>query len=89
MVQKYKIGRDEIDAQFPAYRKYSGVDTWFKITSDRDFTEIKRVGKRYLKTDIHATQFPEMQFIRDMLECYEGRWQKVAEREFTAVNNSI
>jgi hypothetical protein len=77
------------EAVFPAYRKYKGLDTWFKLTGPGHFTEIKRVGTRFVKTEIHATQFPEMQLIRDMLDCYEGRWEKVSEHEFEQVSGSV
>ena len=63
--------------QFPVYRKYNGLDTWFKIISEAEFLEVKRIGKQMLRSHIIADKFPEKQFIRDMIECYENRWIEV------------
>jgi len=68
--------------QFPIYRKYVGVETYFKIVNDREFIEIKKVGKRIVTDKIIAIQFPEMQFITDMIGCYEGRWEAYDAKDF-------
>lgn len=60
--------------KYPVYRKYNGVDTWFKIISETTFIEVKRVGRQLVRTHVTATQFPEKQFIRDMLALHEQRW---------------
>jgi hypothetical protein len=62
---------------YPVYRKYNGLDTWFKIVSDTEFFELKRIGKQVLQSHILAEKFPEKQFIQDMLQCYENRWVEV------------
>lgn len=59
---------------YPVYRKYNGADTWFKIISETEFMEVKRVGSKLLRSHIIAVQFPEKQFIRDMLALHEQRW---------------
>jgi hypothetical protein len=63
--------------QYPVYRKYKGLDTWFKIVSDTEFFEVKKVGQKFLKSHIIAEKFPEKQFIQDMIQCYENRWVEV------------
>jgi hypothetical protein len=77
------------DERFPAFRKYAGIDTWFKITGERNFTEIRKIGTRLVKTEVHATQFPEIQLIRDMLDCYEGRWEIISAHDFECVSGTI
>ena len=67
---------------FPIYRKYIGIDVWFKIESTTEFTEIKKMGSRFLNTKITATIFPEKQFIQDMIQCYEKRWEIISEKDF-------
>lgn len=67
---------------FPVYRKYVGVETYFKILGAKEFIEIKRVGKQFVKHHVVATQFPEMQFIQDMIDCYEGRWEEMSKTFF-------
>ena len=71
--------------EYPQFRKYVGVDTWFKIISANEFIEIQKLGQRYLKTTVVATQFPEKQLIRDMLDCFENRWEVISETVFLAV----
>jgi hypothetical protein len=58
--------------QFPVYRKYANHQTYFIITSERTWTEFKQVGKRFEKHEFTATQYPEMLFIKDLLEKKEG-----------------
>lgn len=70
---------------FPQYRKYVGVDTWFKIESANQFTEIKRVGEKLVRTVVKAEQFPELNFIQDMLGCKENRWVKIQQKDFESL----
>jgi arginine deiminase len=65
------------DFSFPQYRKYIHVDTWFKIVSDSEFMEYSRVGENKVFHHVHADKFPEKMFILDMLNCEEGRWERV------------
>jgi len=60
---------------FPVYRKYKGLDVWFKITDDKNFIEVKRVGKNLMKSEVHAKQFPELLLIMDMIKMEGGRWE--------------
>jgi len=69
------------EKQFPFYRKYVGIDTYFKIVGEKEFIEIKKVGKQFVKHHIVATQFPEMQLIKDMIDCYEGRWETITAKD--------
>jgi len=66
---------------YPIYRKYKGIDVWFKIDSETEFTEYKKMGNKLLKDTIVAKIFPEKQFIQDMINLYEGRWVEVGEKE--------
>lgn len=61
---------------YPLYRKYSGIDVWFKITDETHFIEIKKMGGRLLVSEIEAVQFPEKIFIQDMIAFHESRWEE-------------
>lgn len=74
---------------FPAYRKYVGISVWFKIETDTHFIEIKQIGSRFVRDEILALQYPEMVLIKDMLTCYENRWEKIDEAEFERVNKGV
>jgi len=67
--------------KYPIYRKYNGIDVWFKIESETEFTEYKKMGNKLIKDTIIAKIFPEKQFIQDMINLYEGRWIEVNEIE--------
>jgi len=60
---------------YPVYRKYTGINVWFKILSDRQFEEIKQIGTKFIKHIVVAEQYPEMVLIQDMLNCHEDRWE--------------
>lgn len=63
---------------YPVYRKYTGINVWFKILSDRQFEEIKQIGTKFTKHTVVAEQYPEMVLIQDMLNCHEDRWEPIA-----------
>lgn len=67
--------------EYPQYRKYKGLETWFKIISDKEFIEIKQVGEKCVQHTVIAEQFPEMLRIQDMLQCLEDRWEVVDAEE--------
>lgn len=70
---------------FPAFRKYKGINVWFKIADARHFIEIKQIGSKFSLHEVEAAQYPEMVFIQDMLTCYEGRWELIAAEEFDQI----
>lgn len=67
---------------FPIFRKYVGIDVWFKIDSLTKFTEIKMIGRKKIISDITATIYPEKQFINDMINCFENRWESIDEFDY-------
>ena len=67
--------------KFPIYRKYKGIDVWFKIDSLKSFTEYKKLGSKLIEHQVNAIVFPEQQFIRDMIDCYENRWEEVSQHD--------
>ena len=68
--------------QFPQYRKYKNMETYFKIISEKEFEEIKVVGKKYILHTVKAEQYPERLRIQDMLENEEELWDVITEEEF-------
>lgn len=67
---------------YPQYRKYVGIDTWFKITSETHFIEVKKIGHQKMITEVNALQFPEKVFIQDMINCLDNRWEKISADTF-------
>lgn len=70
--------------KFPQYRKYIGIDRWFKITSEQEFEELQRVGQRYVLHTIEAVQYPEKLRIEDMLNCVNNHWEIISEQAYEA-----
>jgi len=73
--------------KFPIYRKYNGIDVWFKILSSSHFIEYKKLGAKLVTHDITAKIFPEKLFIQDMLNLHEDRWIDATEEEFKSFLN--
>ena len=67
---------------FPQYRKYKNIETYFKIISEKEFEELSLFGAKFVKHLIVAKQYPEMLRIREMLSCEAGIWEVVEEKEY-------
>jgi len=73
--------------QYPVYRKYKGLNVWFKIISDRSFIELKKLGERWIKHEVEAKQYPEIVLIQDMLRCADDRWEPMSADLFEEILN--
>lgn len=62
---------------FPQYRKYKNIETYFKIISEKEFEELSLLGNKFVKHSIEAKQYPEILRIMDMLNCEGGVWEIV------------
>lgn len=73
---------------FPQYRKLKNELSYYRIEDENRFTEIQVVGKRKMKFEIYATQYPEKLKILDMINC-EFPYFKIDQGEFDEwFNNS-
>ena len=64
---------------FPQYRKYKNIETYFKIISEKKFEELSLFRNKFVKHSIEAKQYPEMLRITDMLNCEEDIWEVIEE----------
>lgn len=74
---------------YPIYRKYKGISVWFKIMDERNFIEIKKIGTKYKIERVEAVQYPEMVLIKDMIDCFEDRWEPCEPVEFEQIFCSL
>lgn len=74
---------------FPIYRKYKGINVWFKIIDDRNFVELKQIGTKFTLHEVKAEQYPEMVLIKDMIACHEGRWEHIEPDEYNKVLENV
>ena len=76
---------------FPVHLRLTGGHSLYRIESETSFTEVQRVGGRFLAHHIIARTWPERLRIADMLENADGSlaastpeefgdWQRLAER---------
>jgi hypothetical protein len=74
---------------FPVYRKYKNSKSYFKIINARLFEEIQIVGsKRFIRLT-EVRQFPEMNFIHDLLFSFTEMADEISEEEYTNVKEKI
>jgi len=74
---------------FPQYRKYKNIETYFKIISENEFEELSLLGKKFVKRTIEAKQYPEMLRIQDMLNCTEGTWEVIEKEIYLAKYSQV
>jgi hypothetical protein len=70
--------------KYPQFRKYKGIDTWYKILGPDHFLELQRMGESYLKHEVKTDIFPEKMRIQDMLNCENDLWVEVDATAFEA-----
>ena len=70
---------------FPQYRMLSNGKSFYKITNDRHFEEVKLVGTRVFKQEFTATQYPEILRIQDMLYSMDGIYLTIDEIEWETI----
>ena len=68
--------------EFPQYRKYKNIETYFKIISEKEFEELLVIGKRYQIHSVIANQYPEMLRIQDMLNNENEAWELLTKEQF-------
>ncbi|MCU0318638.1 MAG: hypothetical protein MUE88_00955 [Flavobacteriales bacterium] len=76
--------------EYPQYRKLSGAERYYVIHSARSFTELQRLGYRWLRYEVEAKVYPELARVQEMLAgrapyefCTALEWQR-AEQLATA-----
>ena len=70
---------------FPQYRKYVGLNTWYKIESTNLFIEVSKLGDNFIQHSVEAKQYPEKLRIMDMLNCHHNTWEIIDEATFDKV----
>jgi hypothetical protein len=55
--------------KFPIYRKYINERHFFKVLDERHFEEIRKIGARTTLSVVAAERFPEIQFVRELIDC--------------------
>lgn len=67
---------------FPAFRRMVGTRRYYRIASERSFTEVEVIGERRLAHHVEAKAYPEMLRISEMLACSDGVFERITAREW-------
>jgi hypothetical protein len=70
------------DINFPVYRCYKNRKTYFKILNPREFEEIQFLGSQKKFRTIKAGQYPEINFIRDLVLNFSEMAEEISEKEY-------
>ena len=68
--------------EFPQFRKYKNNLSYFKIDSSEQFTEWKKNGTMWEKSNFSAKILPDRNYVNDMLTDFHLYWDKISEEEF-------
>jgi hypothetical protein len=77
------------DMNFPVYRKYKNGKSYFKIINPRQFEEIQIIGSKKILKNIQAEQFPEMNFIHDLVFNYREMAIEITEQEYDELRQTV
>ena len=70
---------------FPQYRKFSNEKVFYRIRSDRDFDEIQLFGSKGNWFSMHASQYPEIIRVMEMLDLTQEGILISDESEFVGI----
>jgi CRISPR/Cas system-associated protein endoribonuclease Cas2 len=70
------------DIVFPVYRRYKNGRSYFKIINERAFEEVRPLGSKRIVSLTDAKQFPEMNFIRDLVFNYSEMADEISAEEY-------
>lgn len=68
--------------EYPVYRMYKNGLTWIRIDSPTRFTEIRKIGSRYERTEYEAKILPDRNHILDLLFRFEPFAQEIRSDDF-------
>lgn len=70
---------------FPLFRKYTHGNTYFKISSNDSFEELKIMGNNYSVKHYKATILPDRNYISDLIKNEGNHWEIIEETDFNEV----
>ena len=60
------------EPRFPLYRRSSNGLNWYRIESMTEFTEVQRVGSRYVAHHVKALIYPEKVRVMELIAADDG-----------------
>lgn len=76
------------DINFPVYRKYKNGKSYFKIIHPALFEEIQIIGSKKIKRHVQVVQFPERNFVHDLVFSFSEMADEIGEEEYELIAKS-
>jgi hypothetical protein len=70
---------------FPVYRQYKNGLSWFGFLIADHFTEVRKIGSKYISSVHEAKILPDRNFIHDLVLDYDAFAVEILEEEFEKV----
>jgi len=74
--------RKMTNTPFPVFLRIIDGNSAYRILSETSFTEVQRIGQRYIAHQIEALTWPERLRIADMLANADGSLMAIPEDQF-------
>jgi hypothetical protein len=76
------------DPDFPLYRRSVNGLNWYRIDSPTEFTEVQRVGNRYVFHQVKAVIYPEKARVLELIAATDDHVAACDPSEFDAALES-
>lgn len=74
---------------YPVYRRYKNGQSWFKVTGETAFEEIRKMGMRYLKS-LHTVKIlPERVMLHDLVFDFANFADEISDQEYILVESLV
>lgn len=70
---------------FPLHRKLGEDLSWYRIGSPTEFTEVQRIGSRYVAHRVRATIYPEKLRVAELIAADQEQLMVCSAAEFEAM----
>jgi hypothetical protein len=77
------------DIKFPVYRKYKNGRSYFKIINPLLFEEIQIIGSKKAVRQTEVKQFPEKNFVHDLVYNYRQMAVEISAEEYEEVRGDL
>jgi hypothetical protein len=72
-----------MQGEYPIYRKSLSEKSFYAVIAEDQCIEIQQVGSKRIRHVIEARILPDRLFIRDVIDCAEGRYLPISAAEFS------
>ena len=76
---------EPVEIEWPQYRRMTDGRHYYRIEGPDRFTELQRVGSRWLSHTVKATMYPEKVRIQEMLAGGDGVYEVIGQADWEAV----